>query len=240
MQVYKNKNETIWYDSDLLSVPAEMCTNAPYWYLQNRVVGSAQGRGTTWFVQLDDIQGALRHYRRGGLFGKIVKDQYLFKAWEQTRSYQEFTLLTKLRAAGVNVPRPIAAGAIKIGFLYRADLLSEKVPNACDLVDILQEKPLSKLVYQRIGREIRKMHDASVNHTDLNIHNILLDNEQKVWIIDFDKCYSQTGEEWKAANLERLKRSFLKEQGKRNIHWNEDEWEALVEGYEAVPEGRSA
>lgn len=239
MQVYKNKNETIWYDSDLLSVPVEMCTNAPYWYLQNRVVGSAQGRGTTWFVQLDHIQGALRHYRRGGLFGKIVKDQYLFKAWEQTRSYQEFTLLTKLRVAGVNVPRPIAAGAIKIGFLYRADLLSEKVPNACDLVDILQEKSLSKLVYQSIGREIRKMHDVSVNHTDLNIHNILLDNEQKVWIIDFDKCYSQTGEEWKAANLERLKRSFLKEQGKRNIHWNEDEWEALVEGY-AMPKGRSA
>lgn len=32
-----------------------------------------------------------------------------------------------------------------------------------------------------------KMHIASVNHTDLNIHNILIDDQGKVWAIDFDK-----------------------------------------------------
>ncbi len=38
--------------------------------------------------------------------------------------------------------------------------------------------------------EVRKMHDAGVNHTDLNIHNILLDTTKRV-IIDFDKCGHQ-------------------------------------------------
>ncbi len=231
MQVYENNNETIWYDPELLSVPVEMCTNAPYWYLHNKVTGSAKGRGTTWFVQLDSLQGALRHYHRGGLFGKLVKDQYLFKAWQQTRSYQEFMLLKALRAAGVNVPRPIAAAAVRSGLFYRADLLSEKIPDAADLVDILQSESLSDAVYKEIGRQIKKMHQAGVNHTDLNIHNILLDKAGKVWIIDFDKCGFQDGEEWKQSNLDRLKRSFIKEQGKRSIKWTEKEWEALLEGY---------
>ena len=241
MQVYKNKNETIWYDSDLLSVPVEMCTNAPYWYVNNKVVGVAKGRGTTWFVELTShqeaslqdvsLQGALRHYRRGGLFGKLVNDQYCFQGWEKTRSYQEFLLLTTLRSAGVNVPRPIAARAVKIGLTYRADLLSEKIPNAHDLVDILQNKSLTEQNYHNIGQQIRKMHDASVNHTDLNIHNILLDDTSNVWIIDFDKCTVQSGEAWKSSNLDRLKRSFFKEQRKRNIHWNEKEWQLLIAGY---------
>ncbi|WP_413285872.1 3-deoxy-D-manno-octulosonic acid kinase [Vibrio sp. MA40-2] len=231
VQTYKSGNETIWYDSDLLSVPVEMCTNAPYWYVHNKVVGVAKGRGTTWFVQLANLQGALRHYRRGGLFGKLVSDQYCFQGWQKTRSYQEFLLLTTLRTAGVNVPRPIAARAVKTGLIYRADLLSEKVPNAHDLVDILQRQPLTKQNYYNIGQQIRKMHDVSVNHTDLNIHNILLDDEQNVWIIDFDKCTVQSGDAWKSSNLDRLKRSFFKEQGKRNIHWNENEWQLLLAGY---------
>lgn len=231
MQLYKNNNEMIWYDPELLSVPVEMCTNAPYWYLCNKVTGSAKGRGTTWFVQLDGLQGALRHYRRGGLFSKLVNDQYLFKTWQQTRSYQEFKLLTELRAASVNVPRPIAARAVRNGLTYRADLLSEKIPDACDLVAILQRQSLSDSVYSNIGQQIKTMHQAGVNHTDLNIHNILLDKVGKVWIIDFDKCHFESGENWKQQNLDRLKRSFIKEQSKRNIKWTEAEWEALLDGY---------
>ncbi len=38
------------------------------------------------------------------------------------------------------------------------------------------------------------MHDAQVNHTDLNIQNILIDEQEKVWFIVFDKCYVQIGD----------------------------------------------
>lgn len=119
----------------------------------------------------------------------------------------------------MNVPRPIAARAVKRTFCYQADLLSEKIPNARDLVSILQERPLPTEIYEKIGLEIRKMHDVQVNHTDLNIHNILIDDQEKVWIIDFDKCCQQQGESWKKENLDRLKRSFEKEVRKRGIHW---------------------
>ena len=227
MKIIKNENQTIWYDDSILSDSPEQCCDPEYWQQQNKIIGSAQGRGTTWFVALDKIDAALRHYRRGGLFGKLIKDHYIFTGWEKTRSYQEFQLLNTLIEAGVNVPKPIAAKAVKRTFCYQADLLSEKIPNARDLVAILQERPLSQDMYQKIGREIRKMHAAQVNHTDLNIHNILIDDKENVWIIDFDKCHQQKGDDWKQGNWDRLKRSFIKEVNKRNIHWSGDEWAYL-------------
>ncbi|MCC2524587.1 3-deoxy-D-manno-octulosonic acid kinase [Vibrio coralliilyticus] len=227
MKTVQLDNQTIWYDETLLKEDPQQVFDAEFWQNAGKVIGSAQGRGTTWFVQTETIEAALRHYRRGGLFGKLVEDSYLFSSWEKTRSYQEFQLLNTLIEAGVNVPRPIAACAVKSGLAYKADLLSEKLPNARDLVSILMESPLPAEMYQKIGLEIRKMHDAQVNHTDLNIHNILIDEQDKVWIIDFDKCYQQSGNGWKQSNLDRLKRSFEKEVGKGGIHWKLDDFQHL-------------
>ncbi|PHJ42176.1 3-deoxy-D-manno-octulosonic acid kinase [Vibrio sp. PID17_43] len=232
--IYQNDNSVIWFDDEWISDPTPAIFDANYWQSQNRVVGSAKGRGTTWFVQLesmqvegiqiDGMQAALRHYRRGGLFGKLVNDHYWFAGWEQTRSAQEFHLLQRLIDAGVNVPRPIAARAVKSGPTYQADLLSERIPNARDLVSILQEKPLPSAMYQKIGQEIAKMHKANVNHTDLNIHNILIDDQDKVWIIDFDKCRQEASGDWKQSNLNRLKRSFQKELLNKKIHWKDTDF----------------
>ena len=233
VKIFRKNKVYIVYDDDLLSGNIEDCFSADYWQRQNRIIGSAQGRGTTWFVQLDRLQGALRHYRRGGLFGKIISDHYLFNGWQKTRSIQEFYLLDKLNHAGVNVPRPIAARVKKAVLSYQADLLSEKIPDARDLVDILQHRSLSAKEYQAIGLQIKKMHDVQVNHTDLNIHNILLDKAGKVWLIDFDKCYQHSGDSWKKSNLERLLRSFNKELKKRSIKWQAADWQELVRGYGA-------
>ncbi|MBY7668151.1 MULTISPECIES: 3-deoxy-D-manno-octulosonic acid kinase [Vibrio] len=223
----------IWLDNTLIQEDCDECFSIEYWQSKDCIIGSAIGRGTTWFVQLQHTQGALRHYHRGGLFGKFVADYYWFTGWEKTRSYQEFVLLNYLREAGVNVPRPIAARVQKNGFFYKADLLSEKVCNARDLLTILQEQIISVQLYRKIGREIRKMHDARVNHTDLNIHNILVDEQETVWIIDFDKCYVEVSRNWQSSNLERLKRSFIKEVVKRSIKWCELDWQSLKQGYQA-------
>ncbi|WP_045494456.1 3-deoxy-D-manno-octulosonic acid kinase [Vibrio hyugaensis] len=231
MKHYQENNTHVWYDESLVTEPIESLFDINYWRSCNAIVGSASGRGTTWFIKLQSTIAALRHYHRGGLFGKIVRDQYLFLGLERTRSYAEFALLQKLRGAGVNVPRPIAAKVEQTGLFYRADLLSEKISEASDLVDKLQIGRLSNEDYQKIGLEIRKMHDVGVNHTDLNIHNILLDSKGKVWIIDFDKCKQQSGSQWKERNLDRLLRSFRKELGKREVHWSEGDFESLMLGY---------
>ncbi|NOH70327.1 3-deoxy-D-manno-octulosonic acid kinase [Vibrio pectenicida] len=224
-------NQTIWYDETLLKDDPMQVFSPEFWQQQGKVIGNAQGRGTTWFVQTQTIQAALRHYRRGGLFGKLIADSYLFLGWGKTRSFKEFDLLKTLIKAGVNVPKPIAARAIHSGLTYKADLLSEKIPNARDLFSILIKESLPADMYQKIGQEIGKMHHAQVNHTDLNIHNILIDDSDKVWIIDFDKCYQQSGDAWKQSNLDRLKRSFEKEVTRYQAYWQKEELHMLLQGY---------
>lgn len=238
MKTLTSHKQVIWYDDTLISDSIEQVFDPEYWRDQGKVIGSAQGRGTTWFVQTEQLPAALRHYRRGGLFGKLVKDHYWFTQWHKTRSCEEFHLLRLLAEAGVNVPKPIAARAIKHTVCYQADILTQKIEGAGDLVSILQSKRLDKSTYQAIGQQIRLLHNANVNHTDLNIHNILLDKENKVWIIDFDKCHQEpiriksNVSAWQKSNLNRLLRSFQKELNKRNINWQQNsDWADLELGY---------
>lgn len=226
-----DNNTRIWFDRELLTETPAACFDIAFWQQRDAVIGSAQGRGTTWFVQTSTLAAALRHYHRGGLFGKCVSDHYLFTGWQRTRSQQEFALLGYLREKGVAVPRPLAARAIKRGMCYQADLLVEKIEGARSLLDLLQHNALNGAQYHKVGGLIRKLHDAGVFHSDLNIHNILLDAADVFWLIDFDKCGRRGGQHWKAANLGRLLRSFRKEVLKRNIHWQESDWASLIQGY---------
>ncbi|MGR5281527.1 3-deoxy-D-manno-octulosonic acid kinase [Photobacterium damselae] len=232
MQIIQTKQQYICYNPELLTETPEMAFSSEFWQQQNKIIGSAQGRGTTWFVQGEKLAMALRHYRRGGLFGKLVADSYLFSGWDKTRSVAEFSLLNHLIAHQVNVPKPVAARAVRLGwFRYQADILVEKIANSRDLVGILGQETLSQQVWFDVGAMIKRMHDAGVCHTDLNCHNILLDDHKTVWIIDFDKCYRLEGANWQEKNLARLHRSFIKEQGKRGILFNEDNWQWLLQGY---------
>nr|WP_268833367.1 3-deoxy-D-manno-octulosonic acid kinase [Photobacterium carnosum] len=226
-----SNNQAIWFDSDYLSADPHGCFDIEYWRQRDAVIGSAKGRGTTWFVADEKLEMALRHYHRGGLFAKVNNDRYWFTDWNTTRSGAELALLKLLRDGGVNVPRPIAARAVKKGMAYKADILVEKIANSHDLVALLQSQTLVATVWRDIGEMIGKMHDLQVCHTDLNAHNILLDDGQQPWLIDFDKCDCREGDDWKVDNLARLKRSFLKEVDKRAIKWCEDDWNALCDGY---------
>ncbi|NMU18594.1 3-deoxy-D-manno-octulosonic acid kinase, partial [Vibrio parahaemolyticus] len=62
-QQYKNNNQVIWFDDETITDPSQPIFDAEYWQSSDKVVGSATGRGTTWFIQLDNMQAALRHYR---------------------------------------------------------------------------------------------------------------------------------------------------------------------------------
>lgn len=213
----------------------EQLFNCKNFEKSDRLLGFSKGRGITWFLNTQAELGmnvVLRHYRRGGLFGKIVKDRYFFRSIEKTRAYQEFNLLEKMHEWGLPVPRPVAIQIEKGFFCYRADIMLEKVENTRDLSQILQKENLTAKQYQQIGQLIRQLHAHQVHHTDLNIHNILLDASGRFWLIDFDKCYLDTGNSrWKQENLDRLLRSFHKEQGRLNIHFSEKDWEELLKGY---------
>lgn len=202
----------------------------------DRLLGSSQGRGITWFLNTQaefGVNSVLRHYYRGGLFGKLVKDRYLFRSRHTTRPAQEFALLQQLHQWGLPVPRPIAFQIKRQWGCYQADILLEKIEYTTDLSQILQRQPLSETQYHQLGKLIRQLHDHQVHHSDLNIHNILLDDQNRFWLIDFDKCQIQSGQHWKAENLARLLRSFHKEQQRLAIKFSDQDWQALLSGYQA-------
>lgn len=215
--------------------------NANYWQQKGRILGSAQGRGTTWFLQTQDLFGVnatLRHYYRGGLLGKFVKDRYVFQQLTKTRSFSEFSLLNQLYQTGLPVPKPLGARVSKgkLGICYQADILAEKVEYAQDLTAFLQNNDLQPAQWVEIGKVIKQLHNQQVCHADLNAHNILVqqtDSTSKIWLIDFDKCAQKSGNAWKAANLRRLHRSFVKEVERMGIRFSQQNWQDLLAGYQA-------
>ena len=216
--------------------------NPQYWQQQGRILGSAQGRGTTYFLATKDLFGmntALRHYYRGGLWGKINRDHYAFPdCLNKTRSFAEFLLLDRLYQAGIAVPQPIAAKVEKTLFGYRADLITQRIEQAKDLTDLLQTQDLSGQAWEGIGKLIAQLHQEQICHTDLNAHNILVQNfgqnNEKYWLLDFDKCGQKAGQSWKKENLARLHRSFIKEVERMKIRFNEDCWQSLLKGYQSI------
>src|SRR5690606_16335297 len=135
---------------------------------------------------------------------------------------------------GLPVPRPCAAYYNRTGLFYRADILVELIPESSDLATLLGERhQLSADQWQRVGEAIARMHAKGVYHADLNCHNILLDANDKVWLVDFDKCERRRMGTWQRQNLQRLVRSLRKERNKlAGFTWQLSDWQQLITGYE--------
>jgi len=233
-KVYENNNVFCVYDQNKVKNFSESFFDSSYWLSNNNIVGTAQGRGTTWFIEVNSNNWVLKHYYRGGLIGKFNKDSYLFSNNANTRAAKEFELLNQLQYFNLPAPKPIAYRIIKNGLFYKADILTERVCNAQDLISLLMKQSVSSALWHSIGKTIKNFHDHHVYHHDLNIHNILIDRQGKVWLIDFDQgeIRSNTGN-WKQENMSRLLRSFNKEKTKCTaMHWQTRDWELLLRGYE--------
>ena len=187
------------------------------------------GRGAVWRVRGEFGEGVLRHYRRGGLVAKLIRDRYPWRGEDATRSFREFRLLAELAARGLPVPQPLAAGYRRSGLTYRADLLTRLVPHSRTFAETLADAP-----WGPIGRTLAHFHREGVWHADLNAHNVLIDADAGVWIIDFDRGRLRApAPEWQQANLLRLRRSLLKLGAGSRGDWS-SRWAELLDGYVAA------
>jgi 3-deoxy-D-manno-octulosonic-acid transferase len=184
-------------------------------------------------AQWGDHRVLLRHYWRGGLLGRMVKDTFVGSTAHTSRAMQEFVLLRLMRSWGLRVPLPIGARVQQLGWLQRCDIAVGWIPDSRNLIQLLEERPLSPAAWAQVGRAVRQLHDHQVHHSDLNAHNILIDALGEVWLVDFDKCERRAGEGWKNENLARLLRSLRKEKARQQLLlWDETHWRAVMEGYQ--------
>jgi 3-deoxy-D-manno-octulosonic acid kinase len=221
----------ILYDADALNQISDNYFTLSGWQQRQGLDGIACGRGATVFVHDERGEYVLRHYRRGGFVAKLIRDCYLWTGLEQSRPWREWTLLEQLSEEGLPVPAPIAVRLKRRGPCYTADILMSRI-HAPSVGQRLLAAPLKSDTWEAIGGCIRRFHDRGVYHADLNAHNILLADENKVSVIDFDRGELRGEGRWKQANLERLQRSLRK---LASIHvgfnYRESDWDLLMAAY---------
>ena len=190
------------------------------------------GRGQTLFVGNIPRQFVLRHYVRGGLFGKFVRDSFLWTGADSTRSFVEWRMLAKMAEKNLRVPRPAAARYCRHGAFYTADLITVRIPKVRPLSERLTEKVWSAEFWYSIGHAIREFHDSGVYHSDMSAHNLQIDDDSKLWMLDFDRGRLLPPGRWQQQTLSRLHRSLRKVKAlDPRLNYRRENWEQLLEGY---------
>ena len=220
----------VWYDQSVFDSFDTLMLEPAWLERQGLIKGTFRGRNTAYVVHIAGRDMVLRHYYRGGLVGKLLEDSYFWRPAASSRALRELRLLTWMRKQNLPVPRVYAACQFVSGMLYKADILLELLPESRTLADCIRHQELNRETWRRIGAVIGQMHKKDVCHADLNCRNILLDANEKPWLIDFDKSRRRRSGSWKKSNLARLHRSLSKEKRNCGAHWSAENWSDLCAG----------
>lgn len=219
-----NSRCVIWSDGTVEDQTIHDWLESKHLPAQAHQIGAA-GRGSAWQLPWSGGDLALRHYRRGGLIAKMSRDLYVWLGAEQSRCGSEFNIMTHLCEQGLLVPKPVAAIACRVAWVfYRAALVTRWVDHVGSLASQVDPD-----AWRAAGVSIARLHAQGIWHADLNVHNILIDGRQQAWIIDFDRARQGIRDRRVLRrNLERLLRSVHKVCPDRKA----DCWPILLEGYE--------
>ena len=191
----------------------ESVTNA-FQHPDNFEAHAAGGRGKVYRFPLEGgSEGIVRTYERGGFVRHFNKKIYVL----DNRPLRELKVWCHAYEQKVSVPLPLGVMWRKCGPFYSGSIATRYVESVHlqDWLNAQKDMDASLDMIRRVGHAIRGMHDADINHADLQIRNILIDTHKNVHLIDFDNAVITQGKEsffkdHKSDNLERLQRSFEK------------------------------
>jgi 3-deoxy-D-manno-octulosonic acid kinase len=159
----------------------------------------------------------MRRYLRGGFVRHFVQE--LYWGW-LPRPLVELVYTEEIRQRGVPVVEVLGACIEWLGgFFYRGALLTREAYGFVNLWQWLNGGPQGlerQEIICRVARTVKQMHNAGVDHRDLNLTNILVrwtEEEAEVCLIDFDRARLNAGPlGWRQRrkNLARLRRSLHK------------------------------
>ena len=181
-----------------------------HWQGAGRTAGKSGGRGAALYISHAGDDWVLRHYYRGGLPGRVLRDQFLWVGAARTRSLREWDLLQ---------------------LMVEQDLITRQLPDVMPFSTRLTAEPAPRDLWQRVGESIARFHSAGFYHADLNAHNLQVDAANNVFLLDWDRGEWRVPGEWRTANLARLHRSLLKISRDNTVHFKSSDWDALLQGY---------
>jgi 3-deoxy-D-manno-octulosonic acid kinase len=225
----------ILYDASRLRKPAAELFDTAHWRAQGGLQELAGGRASVAIVTAGEERWVLRHYRRGGFMARISHDSYLWLGEARTRSFAEWRLLAELRRRGLPVPAPIAAHYVRGLLTYRADLITEHLPDSRTLADAITGAQLPREQWSAVGQTLAVFHREGVHHADLNAHNIMIEHAvaPRVYLLDFDRGRIEPRGSWEQDVLARLRRSLEKIRTQRqDVAFAPEQWGWLMAGYD--------
>lgn len=152
----------------------------------NAVDSPLGGRSSVTIAQLEGIGSVvIKHYTRGGIIRHIVKRSYI--KWGKTRSELEYEALRKVGSLGVNVPEPIAY-AYQGGLCYRAWLVTREINPQKTLAELSRiDEGQARIAMKEVVIQVATLIKNNIHHADLHPGNVLVENADRVFILDFDK-----------------------------------------------------
>ena len=232
--VEKTATGAIVYDKTLINQISDECFTPEGWLHAEPVSGRLRsaGRGNTMLIGNVPRQFVLRHYLRGGMVGRLVRDSYVFAGADRTRAFREWRLLHKLSSHEMRVPQPVAARYCRRGLAYTADIITVRLTDIVSLSQYIASNEPDAAFWRRLGGAIRKFHAAGVHHADMNAYNLQIDTRSRLWMLDFDKGRLRQPGTWQQKTLDRLHRSLHKVKDlDPRLHYTSLNWNVLLEGY---------
>lgn len=179
----------------------------------------------------------VRHFVRGGSVARFLGDRYL--SVETPRPFREATASERIRDLGIETPRVVAAAVYRAGLFYRGDLVTELVPQAQALSDVLFDSDRGGLAgtadrkdaLRETGALISRMARAGVRHPDLNAGNVLVQwsgGTPTTYVIDLDRATVDSGPVSPEGMVQRLLRSLRKFERQTGLRLPEPEQDILV------------
>ena len=226
------RGEALVYDAALLPWPRPGLFSSAFWRGLGRAEAAGSGRGEVWFLDADGQHWVLRHYRRGGLIAKVAEDTYLRAGVRHSRPWREWHLLHDLWREGYAVPRPVAARVQLGAVTYRADIITCRLGGRT-LAERLRTESLGASRWRSIGATVAEFHARGLWHADLNAHNILLGDDERIYLLDLDRsALRRVRPGWQRRNLGRLRRSLDKLSASRaGFAFERANWHSLLRGY---------
>jgi 3-deoxy-D-manno-octulosonic acid kinase len=163
---------------------------------------------------------------------RVADDTFVWRGEARSRPFAEWRLLAHIAALGLPAPRALAARYVRSGPFYRADIITLRIPDVVPLSSRLAACGVSEQLWMRVGACIARFHDAGIRHADLTAHNLQVDTQDRVFLLDFDRgrIEPEPGP-WRERNLARLHRSLTKISRDGSVRFRPGDWEALLEGY---------
>lgn len=146
-------------------------------------------------VAVDEVEGigpvVVKYYTRGGLVYHVVKRRYLKLG--KTRGQLEHELLQKVRDLGINAPQPIVH-AYRGHLFYLAWLVTREISQPLSLARLsLQDEKHAREAMKSVIEQISLLIQNNILHVDLHPGNVVVGEEDQVFLVDFDKGHVYPG-----------------------------------------------